>query len=354
MSKNCLKNFNKNIPKSQKKRRLRMKESEKRKGPAGTIVLAALVVMFLTWPLVSSFGEPLVDGFVWLPGGTFKMGSSAPDANEDEKPVHSVTVSGFYLGVSEVTRRQWNDVMGTTPWLEDDGTPKEGVNQGANAAEDDEFPATYISWTQAMAYCAALNTLAGKNLYRLPSEAEWEYAARVGNLGSLLNFSPEIDENNLADYAWFRDNTVLAAEAWPHRVKLKLPTRWSGAATDWLYDMHGNVAEWVLDYYDSYSAAAQTNPGGPSTGVARITRGGSFQESAYIPPGSDCSSANRSPLAESVTNKGIGLRVLRQLSPYTYLPGQGGSSDGGTVVVTPSSKDGGGGGGCFIRTLFSR
>ena len=332
-----------------------MKKPGARNAGVGTIILAALVLFLAAFPQASALAEPVIDGFVWIKGGTFNMGSTAPDANADEKPAHSVTVSGFYLGKHEITRGEWFDVMATRPWLEDDGvTPREGVVLGATEDEDDAFPASCISWTQAMAWCAAKNALAGANWYRLPTEAEWEYAARVGNLGNFMTYSPEITVDNLADYAWFRDNTVLLGEAFTHPVGLKLPTKWGLAATDWLYDMHGNVAEWVLDYYDGYSAAAQNDPSGPSTGTARITRGGSFQEPAYIPPGSDCSSANRSPASASVTNKGIGFRVLRQLSPYAYLPGQGGSGGGGTVVVKPSSSEGGGGGGCFIRTLFSR
>lgn len=332
-----------------------MKKPGGRNAGAGTTILAALVLFLAAFPIVSALCEPAVPGFVWLPGGTFTMGSNQPDANAGQKPAHSVTVSGFYLAEAEVTRGEWFDVMGTRPWLEDDGvTPREGVNLGATEDEDNVYPASYISWTQAMSFCAAKNALAGQNLFRLPTEAEWEYAARVGNLGSLLHFSPEINESNLGDYAWFNDNTVDAGEAWPHRVKQKLPTRWSGAAADWLYDMHGNLSEWVLDYYDSYSPSAQTNPSGPTTGTARILRGGFFEDSAYAPVGlSDCSSGNRYPASQSATNKRMGLRVLRQLNPYAYLPGQGGSDGGGVVVVKPKSSEGGGGGGCFIKALFS-
>lgn len=329
-----------------------MKNPNGRKGGPGLQSMAALVFFLLASTAVSALAEPAVPGFVWLPGGTFTMGSNAPDANADEKPAHSVTVSGFYLGKYEVTRGEWFDVIATRPWLMDDGiTPREGVVLGATEDEDDAYPASYISWTQAMAWCAAKNVLAGNNWYRLPTEAEWEYAARVGNLGSLMTYSPEITVDNLANYAWFHDNTIDVGEAWPHPTGIKLPTKWGLAATEWLYDMHGNVSEWVLDYYGAYSSSAQTNPSGASTGVGRVRRGGAFTESGYIPPGSDCSSANREFNAVSITNKAVGFRVLRQLNPYTYLPGQGGS-DGGTVVVKPKSSEGGGGGGCFIKALF--
>ncbi len=322
--------------------------------PGFLALSAALCLLSALFPR-SLPAAPSSNGFVWLTSGTFTMGSNTAEANEDEKPAHSVTVSGFYLGAREVTRGEWFAVMGTRPWLDDLGAYREGAHQGATQDEDDQYPASYISWTAAMSYCAARNAAAGGNWFRLPTEAEWEYAARVGSLGSLMAFSPEITDANLGDYAWFRDNTVTAGEPWPHRVGLKLPTRWESNGNGNLYDMHGNVSEWVLDYYGSYAAAAQTNPAGPATGDARITRGGSFQDDAYMPPGSDCSSANRAPTAPAVTNKTIGFRIVLLTAPYAYLPGQEPQGGGGSgTSAKSSSKSSGGGGGCFIGTILSR
>ena len=195
-------------------------------------------------------------GFVRVEPGVFQMGSDNGDANE--KPVHEVEIStGFWLGQYEVTKAQWEAVMEPpsnyrTRW----------------AALSESQPAIGISWNAAQAFIDRLNAAAGARRYRLPTEAEWEYACRAG-MPTRWSFGD--DERRLEHYAWYRDNASGVNE-----VGQKRPNFWG------LYDMHGNVQEWVQDRYgeDYYANSPVMDPAGPDTGNARVRRGGIYNNRA--------------------------------------------------------------------------
>ncbi|MDH7570825.1 MAG: formylglycine-generating enzyme family protein, partial [Armatimonadota bacterium] len=196
---------------------------------------------------------------VWIPPGSFLMGT--PDGEQgrepNEGPRHRVTLSrGFWLGKYEVTQHQWERVMGTRPW--------EGeVYVGA----DPNCPAVYLSWDDATALAERVSAADSSAHYRLPTEAEWEYACRAG---TDTPYSFGADVSRLGDYAWHGKNTFDVQESYAHPVGRKRANPWG------LHDMHGNVWEWVQDWYGPYSAQPQVDPTGPTTGTDRVFRGGSF------------------------------------------------------------------------------
>ena len=227
---------------------------------------------------------------VWIPPGTFTMGSpsSEPGRGSDEGPQHEVTISqGFYLGKYEITQGQWESVMGTRPW-----SGKSYVRENAN------HPAVYISWNDVQEFIRRLNNAEGSEVYRLPTEAEWEYACRAG---TTTRWSFGDDESELGRYAWYWDNAWTVGERYAHAVGTKLANPWG------LYDMHGNVYEWCRDWYGSYSSSSQVDPTGPSTGSARVVRGGSFYYLAR-----DVRSADRAYASPGLRHAYIGARLLRQ------------------------------------------
>ncbi len=189
--------------------------------------------------------------FVLIPAGSFQMGSdkqSDPEADEDEIPRHQVTLTQpFYMGKYEVTQAQWQAVMGSNP----------------SKFKGDNLPVERVSWDDAQLFIAALHKKEGKN-YRLPSEAEWEYAARAG---STAKYSLGNDAGELGKDAWSSNNSNYQT----HPVGQLQPNAWG------LYDMHGNVWEWCSDWYGKYSAAVVTDPSGPSSGSYRVFRGGSWR-----------------------------------------------------------------------------
>jgi formylglycine-generating enzyme required for sulfatase activity len=190
--------------------------------------------------------------FVLIPAGTFTMGSPYPDAYDDEKPAHQVTISEpFYMGKYEVTQAQWKAVMGENP----------------SVFKDDDRPVENVLWEDAQQFIQKLNKREGKEACRLPSEAEWEYAARAG---TTTTYSFGDNESQLGDYAWYSQNSDNTT----HPVGEKKPNAWG------LYDMHGNVWEWVQDWYGPYTAEAVTDPIGPATGTARVIRGGGWGDAA--------------------------------------------------------------------------
>jgi formylglycine-generating enzyme required for sulfatase activity len=189
-----------------------------------------------------------------IPAGEFQMGS---DARDCEKPHHLVKISKlFYLGVYEVTQQQYEKVMGARPWQ-----GKDSVKEGA------DYPAVFVSHDDAVEFCRRLSKQEGVE-YRLPTEAEWEYACRAGT-STAYSFGD--DEAKLGQYAWYEKNAWLRDEKYAHRVGQKLPNRWG------LYDIHGNVWEWCQDWYAPYgSEKVVSDPLGPAQGEYRVLRGGSF------------------------------------------------------------------------------
>lgn len=187
-----------------------------------------------------------------VPAGRFQMGSISGDS--DERPVHEVTLtSPFYLGIYEVTQQQYERVTGTNP---------SSFNGRA------KNPVENVSWEAAVEFCSRLSAIPAEKsfgrVYRLPSEAEWEYACRAGTTTA---FSFDDDPGQLADYAWFKGNSDRSTQS----VGKKQPNAWG------LYDMHGNVWEWCQDWKSDYSSGSVTNPVGPPSGSTHVYRGGSWR-----------------------------------------------------------------------------
>ena len=227
---------------------------------------------------------------VWVKAGTFLIGS--PEAEEgrelDEGPRHEVTLStGFWIGKHEITQGQWQSVMETTPW-----SGKTMVQENPN------HPAVYISWNDVQQFMHALNEAVEDSLYRLPTEAEWEYACRAGTT-TQWSFGP--DRSQLGDYAWYQDNAWNVGERHGHAVGTKLPNPWG------LYDMHGNVNEWCWDWYALYPNEPQVDPAGPSSGSGRVVRGGDYGN----PAPQHMRSAIRNGVSPALSYPHIGARVVR-------------------------------------------
>ena len=191
---------------------------------------------------------------VGVEGGTFTMGATSEQGTSDpydhEYPTHSVTLSNFAIGETEVTQELWRAVMGSNP------SDFSGTN----------LPVENVSWNDCQTFITKLNQLTGKN-FRLPTEAEWEYAARGGNKSRGYKYA---GSNTLSDVAWYCDNSSSTT----HPVKQKQANELG------LYDMSGNVYEWCQDWFGTYSSSAQTNPTGPSSGFYRVCRGGSWGNGA--------------------------------------------------------------------------
>ena len=185
-------------------------------------------------------------------GGTFRMGADDSDAYNWEKPVHSVTISNYMIGETEVTQELWQAVMGSNP----------SNFKGAKR------PVENVSWDDCQTFIQKLNELTGQR-FRLPTEAEWEYAARGGNQSKGYKYA---GSNSIDDVAWYTDNSSRTT----HDVKTKAPNELG------LYDMSGNVQEWCQDWEADYSSSAQTNPSGPSTGYLRVYRGGDWNLNARL------------------------------------------------------------------------
>ena len=191
----------------------------------------------------------LMSNMVYVEGGTFTMGATSEQQNPDldEKPAHSVTLSSYYICKYEVTQALWKAVMGSNP----------------SNRKGDNFPVEMVSWDDCQNFLRKLNATTGKK-FRLPTEAEWEYAARGGNRSRGYQYS---GSNNLSDVAWFYDNSGSKT----HAVGTKSPNELG------IYDMSGNVWECCQDWKGRYSSSAQTNPIGPDSAFShvRVLRGGS-------------------------------------------------------------------------------
>jgi formylglycine-generating enzyme required for sulfatase activity len=187
---------------------------------------------------------------VFVKGGTFQMGNTSGDS--DEAPVHSVTLSDFYIGKYEVTQAQWKALMGSNP---------------SDFSGCDNCPVEQVSPDDAHNFITKLNQQTGKH-YRLPTEAEWEYAARGGSQSRNYAYS---GSNDVGSVAWFD----LNAEGKTHEVGTMQPNELG------IYDMSGNVWEWCSDWYGAYTSFAVTNPKGSAKGLYRVFRGGSWNLEAY-------------------------------------------------------------------------
>ena len=224
--------------------------------------------------------------FKLIPAGEFMMGSpdDAPIKSKIETPQHRVRITkNFYLAMTEVTQREWEQIMEGRPW-----------ERSTYTKVGPDYPASNIDWAEATEFCNRLSQKENRT-YRLPTEAEWEYACRAGTTTS---YSFGNDGADLDAYAWFRTNAEYAKEEYSHQMGRKLPNPWG------LYDMHGNESEWCADWYDDdyYDDAPLEDPAGPDYGKYRACRGGSW---AYFE--SDCRSASRDRASPT---DGRGFRVL--------------------------------------------
>jgi formylglycine-generating enzyme required for sulfatase activity len=230
------------------------------------------------------FANSVGMSFVLVPAGSFMMGANNGQANE--RPVHQVTIGyAFYMGRYEVTQAQWQRVMGTSVRQQRDRGQVLPQFRGI-VGKGDNYPMYYVSWEDAQAFVNALNARNDGYQYRLPSEAEWEYACRAGTTGDYAGVLDAIAwyGNNSgrqyldADAIWRTDQSNYASRLLnngnqTHPVGTKQPNAWG------LYDMHGNVWEWVLDYYhDSYNGAPTDSSAWLSGGDSRhrVLRGGSW------------------------------------------------------------------------------
>jgi formylglycine-generating enzyme required for sulfatase activity len=241
-------------------------------------------------------GGAAPEGMVLVEGGTFQMGSNNGDS--DEKPVHNVTVKSFYMGKYEVTQKEWMDVMGSTV-----------ARQRDMRGSGDTYPMYYVSWYEAVEYCNKRSLKEGLTPayrgsgdtitcdfkatgYRLPTEAEWEYAAKGGNKDSMV--FEYAGGNSPGSVAWYNGNSGNST----HPVGTKQPNSLG------LYDMSGNVWEWCWDWYGSYSGSSQSDPGGASSGSVRVLRGGGWSTTVVR-------SAVRGDNTPSARGSDLGFRLLR-------------------------------------------
>jgi sulfatase modifying factor 1 len=249
-----------------------------------------------TEPAKESITKPLDRKLNKIPAGTFLMGSPQTEKDRDDNEhQHKVTITkAFYMQTTEVTQGQWKAVMATEPWK---GKSYVNVKEGPN------YPASYVSWNDAVAYCKKLSEAEGKT-YRLPTEAEWEYACRAG---TETTWSFGNDEKVLGDYAWYHKNAGDIDKSYAHQVGLKKPNAFG------LYDMHGNVWEWCHDYYerDYYKQSPAKDPTGPTSGYSshwRVLRGGSWGGYAHR-----SRSASSGWNATVCTDRSLGFRLVREL-----------------------------------------
>ncbi len=221
---------------------------------------------------------------VYVEGGTFRMGATeeqGEDAFDREKPVHRVSLSSYLIGKHEVTQALWEEVMGSNPSLNKLGG---------------DYPVECVSWNDCQEFIGKLNARTGMK-FRLPTEAEWEYAARGGNRGKGYKYA---GSNNLDEVGWYEDNSDYHI----HPVGRKKPNELG------LYDMSGNVLEWCQDWYGDYTEEAQTNPAGPQSGKwgYRVLRGGCYCFNARY-----CRVSYRSDSDPGSRGDIIGLRFVLSL-----------------------------------------
>jgi formylglycine-generating enzyme required for sulfatase activity len=310
------------------------------------VLLVVVALAIALWRVLSrptGLSVPLE--LVEIPPGEFIMGSPATEAGrQDDETQHPVRITyAFKMGKTEVTQKQWREVMGTTIQQQRDKAQEQsslwrsslgerlkelgeaikdnpfgaferikdnGAWQTLKAValgeerwlldgEGDDYPMYYVSWDDAMEFCARLTEqerVAGRlpdgYAYRLPTEAEWEYSCRAGSTTRYANSDTDAD---LDAIGWFGGNADRAS----HPVGVKLANAWG------LYDMHGNIFEWCLDWYENYPVGRVTDPHGAQSGSSHVNRGGSWERGA-----ANCRSAHREEYAPSVTGPGLGFRVV--------------------------------------------
>lgn len=236
----------------------------------GMVVTYGNAIVVKTLPAIGGeFGN-----FVKVNGGTFNRGSNF--GNNIEKPIHSVTLKPFFIGETEVTQSVWEEVMGVDPSFNYDC---------------DNCPVENVSWLDVQEFLKKINEKQSTIVYRLPTEAEWEFAAKGGANGSDFLYAGSSD---IQSVAWYRDNSNRKSQP----VKSKSPNALG------LYDMSGNVWEWVQDWFNFYKTDALTNPAGPLNGSSKLYRGGSFDDIA-----DDCRITYRygNPPASRFNNLGFRL-----------------------------------------------
>jgi formylglycine-generating enzyme required for sulfatase activity len=231
--------------------------------------------------LIDSFTNSIGMKFVLIPAGEFTMGSPENEQNRfrDEGPQHKVKITKpFYMQTTEVTQAQWKAVMGSNP----------------SYFKGDDLPVEQVSWDDAQEFIKKLSTKEGVK-YRLPTEAEWEYAYRAG---STTKYCFGDDESKLGEYAWYGENS----DSKTHPVGSKKPNAWG------LYDMHGNVWEWCQDQYDGdyYRNSPAEDPQGPANGEDRVLRGGRWDGGSRY-----CRSASRFGSGSSIRGSAFGFRAAR-------------------------------------------
>jgi formylglycine-generating enzyme required for sulfatase activity len=238
-----------------------------------------------------------------IQGGTFQMGTNDPKRSDAEKPIHSVTLKSFYLGETLVTQDLWRVVYGDnkslikTFWGENPGHFK-----GHN------LPVENVTWYQVQDFIKILSSTSGKK-YRLPTEAEWEYAAGGGKAGKTLwsgtntfmnSFNPfkSIPADDLTYYCWYSSNSNEKTHPVGNKKSNSLG----------LFDMSGNVIEWCQDWYAGYTGFDQNNPQGASTGSEKVARGGSYSEAA-----NDCHITSRYGIKPGNCSVNVGFRLALDL-----------------------------------------
>jgi formylglycine-generating enzyme required for sulfatase activity len=234
--------------------------------------------------------HPAEPEMVSVQGGTFWMGCSSEQqgsCQSDESPLHSVTVGNFRIAKYEVTQAQWKLIMGTSVRQQLDKVNTSWPLRG----EGNNYPMYSVSWHEAQEFISRLNAATGKQ-YRLPTEAEWEYAARGGNQSRGYKYS---GSNFIEQVAWFDGNSGSNT----HPVGTKRPNELG------IYDMSGNVYEWCYDGYGTYPASAQRDPMGASSSSDRVGRGGGAGSSA-----ADCRVADRNGGSPSNRGDQLGFRLV--------------------------------------------
>jgi len=225
--------------------------------------------------------------FVLIQPGTFVMGSPEGETGRYSDEVqHNVTLTQkYYLQTTEITQGQWKAVMGSNP--------------SYFSSCGDDCPVEHVSWEDAQEFIEKLNLHENVNRYRLPTEAQWEYAARAGSTTALANGNLAVTgcslDTNLNAIGWYCGNADKT-----HQVAQKQPNAWG------LYDMHGNVSEWCQDLYGSYPDISVTDPGGASSGLNRVRRGGSWRNNAR-----SCRSAGHGRSRLGYRSDDLGLRLSR-------------------------------------------